>query len=67
MAIYHCLHHRRKKLLVIYGVESEEMQEAHKLVPTIQTVRVKPKYPFGSHHTYVFIKHYLLPVPVFEK
>lgn len=46
-------HHRvqRKKLLVIYGVESEEMQEAHKLVPTIQTVRVKPKYPFGSHHT----------------
>ena len=45
------MHFRRKKLLIIYGVESEEMQGAHKLVPTIQTVRVKPKYPFGSHHT----------------
>jgi len=48
----YCYHRvQRKKLLIIYGVESEEMQGAHKLVPTIQTVRVKPKYPFGSHHT----------------
>lgn len=42
---------RRKPLLVVYGMESEEMRTAHTLVPTMKTVRVKPKYPFGSHHS----------------
>ena len=43
---------RRKPLTILYGMESDEMAEGPKLVPTLQTFRVKPKYPFGSHHTY---------------
>ncbi|XP_057366937.1 probable tyrosyl-DNA phosphodiesterase [Daphnia carinata] len=48
----YCQHKvQRKPLLVIYGAESEELSEAKSRVPTINTIRVKPKYPFGSHHT----------------
>jgi len=55
----YCYHQvQRKKLLVIYGVESEEMQDAHKRIPTIRTARVKSKFPFGSHHTKMSILSY---------
>lgn len=38
-------------MLVIYGTESEELAAAQSRVPTLHPIRVKPKYPFGSHHT----------------
>ena len=51
-------------------MESEEMTEGSKLVPTLQTFRVKPKYPFGSHHTYLkknYSKIYTCLPIVFKK
>ncbi|KZS04356.1 putative Tyrosyl-DNA phosphodiesterase [Daphnia magna] len=55
----YCQHKvQRKPLLVIYGVESKELSEAGSRVPTINTIRVKPKYPFGSHHTKMSMMSY---------
>ncbi|KAI9557608.1 hypothetical protein GHT06_017436 [Daphnia sinensis] len=55
----YCQHKvQRKPLLVIYGAESEELLEAKSRVPTINTIRVKPKYPFGSHHTKMSLMYY---------
>ena len=44
-------------LVILYGGENPDLTSA-KLPSNIRAVRVKPKYPFGTHHTKMMVMSY---------
>ena len=41
-----------KPLVILYGAEDPQLAQ-NNLPVNIKAVRIKPKYPFGTHHTKV--------------
>ncbi|TRY77996.1 hypothetical protein TCAL_04219, partial [Tigriopus californicus] len=47
-----------KPLLLIYGDDNPELMPVGNLPSNVRAQRVKPRYPFGTHHTKMMLFHY---------
>ena len=47
-------------LVILYGAENPELSSSHlsEVYPSVRAVRVKPKYPYGTHHTKMMLLVY---------
>ncbi|XP_023331036.1 probable tyrosyl-DNA phosphodiesterase [Eurytemora carolleeae] len=54
MMNYEATKNDKKPLVILYGEENSDLS-SNSLQANIRAVRVKPKYPFGTHHTKMMV------------
>jgi len=60
MMNYEVTRTKDRPLVILYGAESQELAspDLQEVWPSCRAVRVKPKYPYGTHHTKMMLLTY---------